>query len=148
MNQQQKNYFIKRINEIKSFKIMEAEKTYSEPNMMVLRKQALNDGTLSIKKKTDLDKIIKGMFKEKSQYIYNGNIPHNMGNVLISELLDGVDKFSKEVESLSSGIMEKKRKCTERIASGASQVTDTIMFGKESEALAKLAEFENTNYLK
>ena len=116
--------------------------------MIVLRKQALNDGTLSIKKKSDIEKIIKEMFKDKSQYIYNGNIPHNMGNVLVSKLLDGVDKFSKEVGNLSDKIMEKKRKYTERIASGASQVTDIVMFGEESEALAMLAEFENTNYLK
>lgn len=148
MNQQQKNYFIKRIDEIKSVKINEVEQTYSDPDLRVLRVQAFNDGTLSVKKRLEVRKIIEDMFSDKSQYIYNSNVPYNMGQVLISQLLDGVDDFTDEMETLTKGVEKNKRECKERITYEASMVKDVVMFGNESEALAKLAEFENTNYLK
>ena len=147
MNQQQKTYFIKRISWIKDKKTYEVREVCSPPNLRVLREQAINDGSLTIKKTKDLKEVISNAVLDEQRYIYRDSVPGHMGTIEMSELFDGIDDFTDEINSLRDAIQKKKENAIKRIESEASSVTDSIMFGIESEALDKLTEFENTNYL-
>ena len=94
-----------------------------------------------------MEKIIKKEIElEYSRDYFSMN--YGLGNIKSTLLVKGFDKAHKEYQDLVNDIKESKDQMRCKIETKASKVADIVMFGEESEALEKLKEFEQFNFIK
>lgn len=135
MNQQQKNYFIKRITEIEGQKILSLNVHLEKPNI----KEFFNQNDL----RTDLPFLVMSKFKE----FYGSNISLNFREVFKEGSINRYEKKEKEWENEEEKReIERKKKVCE-IQKEADNIIDNIMMGDEKEALKMLKEFENKKFV-
>lgn len=133
MNQQQKNYFIKRITEIEGQKITSLNVHLERPNI----KEFFNQNDL----RTDLPFLVMSKFKE----FYGSNISLNYREVFKEGSINRYEKKQKEWENeIEKRDIERKKKVCE-IQKEADNIIDNIMMGDEK-ALKMLKEFENKKF--
>ncbi len=135
MNQQQKNYLIKRITEIKGQKIISLNVHLESPNI----KEFFNQNDL----RTDLPFLVMSKFKE----FYGSNISLNFREMFKESLVNRYEKKQTEWEDeIDKQNIERKKKVCE-IQKEADNIMDNIMIGDEKEALKMLKEFENKKFV-
>lgn len=135
MNQQQKNYLIKRITEIKEQKIISLNVHLEMPNI----KESFNQNDL----RTDLPFLVMSKFKES----YGSNISLNFREMFKEGPINRYEKKQKEWEDeIEKQNIERKKKVCE-IRKEADNIMDNIMIGDEKEALKMLKEFENKKFV-
>jgi hypothetical protein len=135
MNQQQKNYLIKRITEIKEQKIISLNVHLEMPNI----KESFNQNDL----RTDLPFLVMSKFKE----FYGSNISLNFREMFKEGSINRYEKKQKEWEDkIEKRKIERQKKVCE-IQKEADNIMDNIMIGDEKEALKMLKEFENKKFV-
>jgi|TARA_R100000789_G_C3019525_1_gene153230 hypothetical protein len=145
MNQQQKNYFIKRVDEIKGEKLSTMLISFPEIEWKQERKDAFHNKIVSL---VTRDRLIELIEIQLDGYYYSHQTDPkcNWGTISVFDILEGREEWTEMMNNKVQKFEQDKNALRMAIIEGANKAKDIIMFGSESEALEVLAEFENTNY--